>query len=206
MTDIKSIGADFPILKQEVYGKQLIYFDNAATSQKPHQVINALTNYYKQENSNIHRGVHYLSQKATEAYENVRKSVAHFINAGSSDEIIFTRGTTEAINLVAYSYAKRFLSRGDEILISAMEHHSNIVPWQIVCKEKGAVLRVIPIDDDGNLIMEEAEKLINEKTKLVAVTHISNALGTINPVKELVKMAHDHNAHILLMVPRLFHI
>lgn len=196
--DVDKIREDFPILHQKVHGKPLVYLDNAATSQKPQSVINAVNKYYTSENSNIHRGVYYLSELATKEYENVRKLVKKFINANSTEEIIFVRSTTEAINLVATSYGKQKLNKGDEIIISAMEHHSNIVPWQMLCQEKGTVLKVIPINDDGEIIFEEFEKLLNNKTKFVSITHISNSLGTINPVKRIIKLAHQKNVPVLI--------
>ncbi|HZM85857.1 MAG TPA: cysteine desulfurase [Blastocatellia bacterium] len=196
--DPETVRGDFPILKQTVYGKPLVYLDNAATSQKPQAVIDAMANYYSMDNSNIHRGVHLLSERATKAYEETREKVRRFINAAETKEIIFTRGTTEAINLVANSYGRANVKTGDEVLISAMEHHSNIVPWQILCDEKGARLRVAPINDDGELILEEFEKLVSEKTKLVSVVHVSNALGTINPIRAIVEIAHRHGARVLI--------
>jgi len=188
----------FPVLRQWVNGKPLVYLDNAATSQKPQVVIDAMIRYYEAENSNIHRGVHYLSERATLAYEKVRQKVATFLNAPTAREIVFVRGTTEGINLVAYSYSRIGLQKGDEVLISAMEHHSNIVPWQIVCEERGAILRVIPMDDRGELILPEFEKLLTERTKILAITHVSNALGTINPVKELIARAHAKGVPVLI--------
>jgi len=196
--DVDRIKADFPILKQSVHGKPLIYLDNAATSQKPLSVIEATTRYYSTDNSNIHRGVHLLSARATEQYEEAREKAQRFINAADSKEIIFVRGTTEAINLVANSYGRANIKAGDEVLITAMEHHSNIVPWQILCEEKSAKLRVAPINDDGELIVEELEKLINERTRLVSVAHISNALGTINPIRRLAEMAHRVGAAVFI--------
>ena len=196
--DPDSIREDFPILKQLVHGKPLVYLDNAATSQKPQVVIDALTRYYSTDNSNIHRGVHLLSERATEAYEAARAKVQRFINAAQSKEIIFTRGTTEAINLVANSYGRANVNAGDEVLITAMEHHSNIVPWQILCEEKSARLRVAPINDDGELILEEFEKLVNKKTKLVSLPHISNALGTISPIRAIVEIAHHHDVPVMV--------
>lgn len=192
------IRQDFPILHQEIYGKPLVYLDNAATTQKPQIVIDAVSNYYSRYNSNIHRGVHYLSQQATDAYENARKTVQKFINATSTKEIIFTRGTTEAINLVACSYGRENLKQGDEIIISTMEHHSNIVPWQMLCEQTGAILRVIPITDSGEIILEEYKKLLNERTKIVSIIHVSNSLGTINPVKLMTEMAHEAGAVVLV--------
>ncbi|MBI4005622.1 MAG: cysteine desulfurase [Gammaproteobacteria bacterium] len=196
--DVDAIRADFPILRQNIHGKQLVYLDNAATAQKPERVIKTLDNYYREYNANIHRGIHTLSQKATEAYEKARVKVQHFINASSAKEIIFVRGTTEGINLVAQSYGRTRLKTGDEIIISEMEHHSNIVPWQLLCEQTGAVLRVIPMNDDGELIMEEFEKLLGKKTRIVSVGHISNALGTINPIKKIIKVAHSCNAIVLI--------
>jgi cysteine desulfurase/selenocysteine lyase len=196
--DIKAVRADFPILQETIHGKPLVYLDNAATTQKPVQVIAALDEYYCHYNSNIHRGVHTLSEKATAAYEGARKKIRTFINAESTKEIIFTRGTTESINLVAQSYGRSTLKPGDEIIISEMEHHSNIVPWQLLCEQTGAVLKIIPINDDGELIMEAYEKLLNAKTRIVSILHISNALGTITPVKKIIDMAHAHNAVVLV--------
>lgn len=189
---------DFPILDQKVNGYPLVYFDNAATTQKPQAVIDALTDYYRNINSNIHRGVHYLSQKATDQFEVARRTAQAFINAPSPKEIIFTRGTTESINLIASSFGKRFLHEGDEVLISEMEHHANIVPWQIICDEKKARLRVIPFDETGTLKMDEYGKLLSDKTKIVAITYVSNTLGTINPIEEIIRMAHAR--HIPVMV------
>lgn len=196
--DVWKIREDFPILKQKVKGKPLIYLDNAATSQKPRAVLEAVERFYLTECANIHRGVHTLSQMATSDYEEARVKVQKFINAAESREIIFVRGTTEAINLVASSYGRRFIGRGDEIIISHMEHHSNIVPWQILCEEIGARLRIIPISDDGELLLDEYEKLLNPRTKLVSVVHISNSLGTINPIKRIVEMAHAVGARVLV--------
>jgi cysteine desulfurase/selenocysteine lyase len=188
----------FPLLRQHVNGKPLVYLDNAATSQKPQVVIDTIMRYYMEENSNIHRGVHYLSEKATEAYEGVRAKVRKFLNAAESREIIFVRGTTEAINLVAHSYGRTRVATGDEVLISAMEHHSNIVPWQIVCAERGAHLRVIPMNDAGELLLDEYERLLTPRTRIVALAHVSNALGTVNPVKKMVAMAHAQGVPVLL--------
>ena len=198
MFDAQKIREQFPILNQTIYGKPLVYFDNAATTQKPLSVINAVADYYKTINSNIHRGVHYLSQIATARYEEVRRNVCEFIGAAYPHEIIFTRGTTESINLVAGSFGKKFLSKGDEIILSEMEHHSNIVPWQIICEEKQAIIKVIPVKDNGELDLEAYASLLNDKTKLVAVTHVSNALGTINPVKEMIAMAHKQSIPVLI--------
>jgi cysteine desulfurase/selenocysteine lyase len=196
--DVARIREDFPILQQKVHGKPLVYFDNGATSQKPRAVIDALARYYSAENSNIHRGVHYLSERATAAYEEARSKIRGFINARNNQEIIFVRGTTEAINLVTQSYGRTFLKAGDEIIISAMEHHSNIVPWQMLCEQVGAKLRVIPINHDGEIVMDEYRRLLNERTKFVSVTHVSNALGTIAPVKEIVALAHERSIPVLL--------
>ena len=197
MIDGSKIRAQFPTLHQKVNGKELVYFDNAASSQKPQVVIDALTYYYNNDNANIHRGVHYLSQEATDKFENTRKSVRTFINAKNSCEIIFTKGTTDSINLVANGY-RSILNKGDEIIISEMEHHSNIVPWQMCCELSGATLKVIPILDNGDLDMEIFENLLSEKTKLVAITHISNALGTINPIKEIITATHKADAKIMI--------
>jgi cysteine desulfurase / selenocysteine lyase len=197
MIDGSKIRAQFPILHQKVNGKDLIYFDNAASSQKPQVVINALNHYYRNDNANIHRGVHYLSQEATDKFETTRKSVQAFINAKNSCEIIFTKGATDSINLVANGY-RSILSKGDEIIISEMEHHSNIVPWQMCCEISGAELKVIPMLDDGDLDMQAFENLLSEKTKLVAITHISNALGTINPIEEIIRKVHKVGAKILI--------
>jgi cysteine desulfurase/selenocysteine lyase len=196
--DVDRIRRDFPILSQSVRGKALVYLDNAATSQKPQVVVDAITRYYERGNANIHRGVHFLSEHATEEHEAARKAVQHFINAAGSEEIIFVRGTTEAINLVAQTYGRAHLGTGDEVLVSAMEHHSNIVPWQILCEQKGGRLRVIPINDQGELLFEDFEKLLGPRTKIVAVTHVSNALGTVNPIREIVKTAHAHNVPVLV--------
>ena len=196
--DIKKIRTDFPILSQKVYGNPLIYMDNGATTQKPQVVIDALSRMYASCNANIHRGVHYLSEQATEAYENARRTIREFLNAELSQEIIFTSGATAGINLVAYSYGERYLKPGDEIILSVMEHHSNIVPWQMLCARKNARLRIIPITDGGEMIMDEYRKLLNERTRLVAVTHASNTMGTVNPVKEIVRLAHEAGAHVLI--------
>jgi len=196
--DVYKIREDFPILKQRVNGKPLVYLDNAATSQKPKAVLDALKRYYTEDNANVHRGVHELSQRATKAYEDARVKVQHFLNARDSHEIIFVRGTTEAINLVAMTYGRKNVGAGEEILISAMEHHSNIVPWQILCEEKGANLRVAPINDAGELLLDEFEKLLNSRTKLVAVAHVSNALGTINSIDRIIKLAHRANVPVLI--------
>ena len=196
--DVQEIRKSFPILEREVNNKLLVYLDNAATAQKPQSVIDALSHYYTNYNANIHRGIHMLAEEATAAYEATRTTVQRFLKASSSDEIIFTRGTTEGINLVAYTWARKNIHEGDEIIISTMEHHSNIVPWQIVCEEKKAVLKVIPIDDNGELLMDEYYKLLSPKTKLVSVVHVSNALGTINPVKEIIDAAHKVGAVVLV--------
>lgn len=198
MIEIEKIRAQFPILNTEVKGKKLVYFDNAATSQKPLSVINALSNYYESQNANIHRGIHHLAEVATTAYEATRNSFAKFLNAKESQEIIITKGTTEGINLVAYSFTEKFITSGDEIIISTLEHHSNIVPWQLACERKGAILKVIPIKDNGELDMKAYEALLSNKTKLVAVTMVSNALGTINPVQEIIAKAHKVGAKVLL--------
>lgn len=196
--NITKIREDFPILHKQVYNKPLIYFDNAASTQKPQQVIEAMNKFYRFENSNVHRGVHFLSQQATEQFETGRSTVKQFINARSTNEIVFTKGTTDSINLLAYAIGKRYINQGDEILISEMEHHSNIVPWQMMCEERGAVLKAIPVTSLGELDMEAFRKLISRKTKILAVTHISNALGTINPVKELITMAHSYGAMVVI--------
>lgn len=196
--DVRKIREDFPILKQQVHGKPLVYLDNAATSQKPQVVIDAITRYYTLENSNIHRGVHYLSSQATMAYENTRTILKDFLNAASEKEILFVRGTTEGINLVAQSYGRTFFKEGDEIIISAMEHHSNIVPWQIVCEQTGAKLRVIPMNERGELLRNAYEKLFTPRTKFVSIVHVSNSLGTINPVKEMIATAHRYGVPVLL--------
>lgn len=196
--EVARIRDDFPILKQKIHGKPLVYLDNGATSQKPQAVIDALARYYREDNSNIHRGVHALSERATADYEAARSKVRAFINAESDKEIVFLRGTTEAINLVAQSYGRAFLKAGDEIVVSAMEHHSNIVPWQMVCAQVGARLRVIPINHDGEIVMKEYERLLNERTQFVAITHVSNALGTIVPVKQIIASAHQRGIPVLL--------
>ena len=190
--------ADFPILESRIHGKPLVYLDNAATTQKPQAVIDAEVGYYREDNANVHRGVHMLSQRATDAYEGARIKVQRFINAARPDEIVFVRGTTEAINLVAQSYARPRLREGDEIVISALEHHSNIVPWQMVCQQTGAVLRVIPVSDAGELNIDAYEKLLNGRTRLVALAHVSNALGTINPVRAMIAKAHAQGVPVLL--------
>lgn len=194
---VREIRKDFPALRQQIYEKNLIYFDNGATSQKPQPVLDAINRYYSKNNANIHRGVHLLSQQATSDYEDSRKYIQHFLNAASPQEIIFTKGTTDGINLVAHSFGE-LLQKGDEIMISAMEHHSNIVPWQLLCERKGLILKVIPINSRGELKMDAYEELLTSRTKLVAVTHISNTLGTINPVKELISKAHAVGAKVLI--------
>jgi cysteine desulfurase / selenocysteine lyase len=196
--DVERVRADFPILGQEIYGKPLVYLDSAATSQKPRAVIDAIANYYLEDNANVHRGVHLLSERATQAYEGARGKVKRFINAAHDHEIVFVRGTTEAVNLIAQTYGRSRVSRGDEILITAMEHHSNIVPWQMLCEEKGAVLRVAPIDDEGQLLLDELERLIGPRTRLLGLAHVSNALGTINPVRRVVEMAHRRKVPVLV--------
>jgi cysteine desulfurase/selenocysteine lyase len=195
--DVKSIRKDFPILDIRVHEKPLIYFDNGATSQKPSVVLKAIQDYYTTINSNVHRGVHYLSSTATDQFEHARKVIAKHINA-HDDEVIFTRGTTEAINLVAFSFGEVFVKAGDEIIISEMEHHSNIVPWQMLCERKNAILKVVPITDAGELMMDEYKKILGPKTKLVAITHVSNSLGTINPIEEIIELAHAKNIPVLL--------
>ncbi|TCV16536.1 cysteine desulfurase/selenocysteine lyase [Sphingobacterium alimentarium] len=196
--DIQKVRADFPLLRREVNGKPLVYLDNGATTQKPKVVIDAITNYYSDMNSNVHRGVHYLSQISTDAFEVTRRKVQEFINAKEDFEVIITKGTTDSINLVATCYGKAFIHEGEEIIISAMEHHSNIVPWQMLCEEKGAVLRVIPMNAKGELDMGAYANLLSAKTKLVSVTYVSNALGTINPIKEIIDLAHAINVPVLV--------
>ncbi len=196
--DLESVRADFPILRERIHGRSLVYLDNAATSQKPDAVIQAMVDYYIHDNANIHRGVHLLSQRATDAYEAVRMAVQSFLHAGEAREIVFVRGTTEAINLVAQTYGRRHVGAGDEVLITAMEHHSNIVPWQILCQEKGATLRVAPINERGELEVHEFNRLLGPRTKLVSLAHVSNALGTVNPVKSIVRMAHAMNIPVLV--------
>jgi len=196
--DVAAIRKQFPVLERKVKGKNLVYFDNAATAQKPQVVIDALVNYYHQYNANIHRGIHSLAEEATAAFEATRDTVKEFINAKYREEIIFTRGVTEGINLVAATWGRQNIKEGDEIIISGMEHHSNIVPWQILCLEKKAKLKVIPVNDNGELVMSEFEKLITPKTKLVSIVHASNSLGTINPVKNIIEIAHRHNIPVLV--------
>lgn len=201
--NVREIREEFPALRQQVYGKNLIYFDNGATSQKPKLVLDAINLFYSKENANIHRGVHYLSQRATTDYEAARQRIQRYLGARKSEEIIFTKGTTDSINLVAFSFGST-LSAGDEILISAMEHHSNIVPWQMLCERQGCVLKVAPINQRGELIMDEFDKLLSKKTKLVAITHISNTLGTVNPVKEIIQKAHAVGAKSSSMAHKVF--
>ena len=196
--DIERIRKDFPILQTSVYGKPLVYLDNGATAQKPWAVLKAIEDYYTHLNSNVHRGVHHLSQKATDAYEASRRKIQAFLNARHEHEVIFTKGTTDSINLVAYSFGKQFVKEGDTVLVSTMEHHSNIVPWQIMCEDRKANLKVIPINEKGELLMDEFSALLNDKVKLISVAYISNTLGTINPVKEIIAQAHQHNIPVLL--------
>jgi len=196
--DVEKIREDFPVLKQTIHGKPLVYLDSAATAQKPTAVVDAIRQFHEVDCANIHRGVHELSQRSTAAYEETRVKARHFLNSKTTNELIFVRGTTEGINLVASSWGRKNVKEGDEIIISAMEHHSNIVPWQMLCEEKGAKLRVIPMNDRGELILEEYQKLLNPRTRIVAVAHVSNALGTINPVKEIVAMAHKAGAVVLI--------
>ncbi|MEJ6737214.1 MAG: cysteine desulfurase [Flavobacteriales bacterium] len=198
MLDIQKIRSDFPILSREINGKPLVYLDNGATSQKPQSVISAIDKYYSYENSNIHRGIHTLSQEATTAYEKARTTVQELLNAAHSHEVIFTSGTTGSLNLLASSIGKKHINKGDEIIISTMEHHSNIVPWQMLCEEKGAILKVVPINDTGEFLMDEFERLLSAKTKLVSITHVSNTLGTINPVKEVIAKAHQKGAFVII--------
>src|SRR5689334_20708085 len=196
--DVRRIRRDFPILKEKVHGRPLVYLDSAATSQKPQVVIDALNRYYTEQNSNVHRGVHYLSQLATREYEDARVKIQRFLNAAESHEIIFTRGTTEGINLVALSYGRKFIHAGDEVIISTLEHHSNIVPWQMLCELTGAKLRVIPINDAGELLMDEFAGMLGPQVKIVAVTHVSNALGTVNPIKRIIELAHSQDIPVLI--------
>lgn len=198
MYDIQKIRADFPILSREVYGKPLVYLDNGATTQKPRCVVDAITDEYYSVNANVHRGVHLLSQQATELHEASRETVRKFINAGSINEIVFTRGTTESINLLASSFGEAFLHPGDEVIVSVMEHHSNIVPWQLLAERKCINLKVIPMNDRGELLMDEYEKLFTDRTKIVSVVHVSNVLGTVNPIKEMIKIAHKHDVPFLV--------
>ncbi|TLP70522.1 cysteine desulfurase [Maribacter sp. ACAM166] len=198
MFNSQKLRQDFPILSKKANGKPLVYLDSGATAQKPKQVIDAISNYYQSQNANIHRGVHQLSQEITIAYENARATIQKHLNAAVSHEIIFTSGTTESINLVANSFGKKYINASDEIIISEMEHHSNIVPWQVLCEEKGAVLKVIPINENGELRIDEYKKLLCSKTRIVAVTHVSNTLGTINPVKEIIALAHEKSIPVLI--------
>ena len=196
--NLDKIRADFPILSREVYGKPLVYFDNGATAQKPKSVVEAMANEYYTVNANVHRGVHYLSQQATELHEGSRETIRKHINAASIGEIIFTRGTTESINLVAYSFGEAFMKEGDEVIISEMEHHSNIVPWQLLAQRKGIKVKVVPITDQGELCLDSYKKLISERTKLVSLMHVSNVLGTVNPVKEIIEIAHQQGVPVLI--------
>ncbi len=196
--DVSKIRRDFPILKQEIYDHRLVYLDNAATAQKPTAVVDAVAGYYTNDNANIHRGVHALSMRSTEAFEGVREKVRRLLGAGDASEIVFVRGATEGVNLVANSYGRKNVGEGDEIIISMLEHHSNIVPWQLLCEATGAKLRIIPIDQNGDLIIEEYERLFNDRTKIVGVTHVSNALGTVNPIKEMIATAHSHGVPVLV--------
>ena len=198
MYDINQIRADFPILGRTVYGKPLVYLDNGATTQKPRCVVEAITNEYYNTNANVHRGVHFLSQQATELHEASRETVRRFVNARSTNEIVFTRGTTESINLLAATFCQSQMQAGDEVIVSTMEHHSNIVPWQLQAMLRGIVLRVIPMDDDGNLLLDEYERLFSPKTKLVSIAHVSNVLGTVNPVREMIATAHSHGVPVLV--------
>ena len=198
MYDINKVRADFPILSREVYGKPLVYLDNAATTQKPRQVVDALVEEYYNVNANVHRGVHYLSQQATDLHEAARERVRQFINAEKVEEIVFTRGTTESLNLVAATFAEQFMKEGDEVIVSVMEHHSNIVPWQLQASKRGIRLRVIPMTDDGQLQMDEYERLFNERTRIVSVAHVSNVLGTVNPVNEIIRIAHEHDVPVMI--------
>ncbi|MEE0520687.1 MAG: cysteine desulfurase [Bacteroidaceae bacterium] len=198
MYDINQVRADFPILSRTVYDKPLVYLDNAATTQKPLCVLDAMRDEYLNVNANVHRGVHYLSQQATDLHEAARETVRRFINAPKTEEIIFTRGTTESINLVVSSFCEEFMGEGDEVIVSVMEHHSNIVPWQLQAAKRGIALKVIPIDDSGNLLMDEYEKLFSDRTKIVSVAHVSNTLGTVNPVKDIVRIAHEHGVPVLV--------
>ncbi|MFT6715791.1 MAG: cysteine desulfurase/selenocysteine lyase [Saprospiraceae bacterium] len=198
MSYFQKLREDFPLLQQQVNGKDLVYFDNGATAQKPQIVLDEITHYYTKLNANIHRGVHTLSQEATSKYEEARKKIQAYLNAEFEEEIIFTKGTTDGINLVANGFSRGVLKEGDEVIISAMEHHSNIVPWQMACEYSGAVLKVIPISDEGELLIEDYKNLLNDKTKLVAITHVSNTLGTINPVKEIIALAHQNGTPVLI--------
>ena len=198
MLDINTIRNDFPILSRTVYDRPLVYLDNAATTQKPRQVVEAITEEYYNVNANVHRGVHYLSQQATELHENARETVRRFINARSANEVVFTRGTTESLNLVVSSFCDAFMQEGDEVIVSVMEHHSNIVPWQLQAAKKGIAIRVIPMTDGGELMLDEYGKLFTERTKIVSVTHVSNVLGTVNPVDEIIRIAHEHGVPVMV--------
>ena len=198
MFDISKVRADFPILSRTVYGRPLVYLDNAATTQKPLCVLDAMRDEYLNANANVHRGVHYLSQQATDLHEAAREAVRRFINAGSTSEIVFTRGTTESINLVASSFCEAFMQPGDEVIVSVMEHHSNIVPWQLQAARRGITIRVVPMTDSGELLLDEMERLFTERTKIVSIAHVSNVLGTVNPVDEIVRMAHAHGVPVLV--------
>ncbi len=198
MYDLTKVREDFPILSRTIYDKPLVYFDNAATTQKPLCVLDAMRDEYLNVNANVHRGVHWLSQQSTELHEAARETVRKFLNAGSVSEIVFTRGTTEGLNLVASSFCDKFMKEGDEVIITTMEHHSNIVPWQLQAAKKGIRLRVVPITDKGELILDEYEKLFNEKTKIVSIVQVSNVLGTVNPVKQMIKIAHEHNVPVMV--------
>lgn len=197
-SEIKEIRRDFPLLEQNIYGHPLVYLDNAATTQKPRQVLDQLEQYYRQYNSNVHRGVHHLSQVATDAYEEARKTVAAYIDAGDDKEVIFTKGTTDGINLVASSFGRTFLQQGDSVMITAMEHHSNIVPWQMICEERGAILKVIPFNTYGELELDKMDKLLDDSVKILALTYVSNSLATVNPVKKIIAAAHEKNIPVLL--------
>lgn len=198
MFDLEKIRKDFPILERQVHGRPLVYLDNAATTQKPRCVVEAMVSEYYESNANVHRGVHFLSQQATEMHEGARERVCSFINAHSIEEVVFTRGTTEGLNLVAFSYGEAFLKPGDEVILTVMEHHSNIVPWQMLRERKGINIKVVPMDDKGNLLLDEYEQLFTPKTRLVCVAHVSNVLGAVNPVKRMAEIAHAHGAHILV--------
>ena len=198
MLDVKKIREDFPILGETVYGKPLVYLDNGATTQKPKQVIDKIAEYYLKYNSNIHRGVHYLSNKCTDANEEAREIVRSFINAEKTREVIFTSGTTESVNLIANSFGYKFINEGDEVIVSEMEHHSNIVPWQMLCERKGAVLKVLPFDENGELILDKLSDLFTDRTKLLCVNHVSNSLGTVNPIKKIIDYAHSRNVHVVI--------
>ena len=198
MFDIHKIREDFPILSRSIYGKPLVYLDNAATTQKPRVVVEAISDEYYNVNANVHRGVHYLSQQSTELHEEARRVVRDFINAESTNEIIFTRGTTESLNLIASSYSDAFMNAGDEVIVSVMEHHSNIVPWQIIAAKKGINIKVIPMTDSGELVLDDFENMLTERTKLVSITHVSNVLGTVNPIDNIIKTAHEHDIPVMV--------